>query len=182
MKPDEALETAQDQLTPFDPSLYHSLAEPLEVTRSQYDDETRRTVVALYLQYGNATKVASLAKIPKRTILDWVRADWWESVAASVRAMVTNETRGKLQAIITQGLDSTLDRLTNGEEISTKDGIRIVKVKGKDAAVITSIMIDKLQASLQAPTLARVDGKVEVLADQLERLSAQVNARTVSSQ
>lgn len=179
MEPDEALETAyspddieQTSVTPlisFDP---HG--------RSHYTEDERRECVTAYLTSGSMSQASRDTGIPISTIQTWMRTDWWESVAINVRSMVTNQVRGKISACLIKGLDETLDRLNNGDEVSIKGEVRRVKMRGRDAAIVASIMSDKLAQSLNAPTLARVDGKVEVLADQLERLSAQVNARTIN--
>jgi hypothetical protein len=153
------------------------------VPGSQYTNEDRRNAVATYMAHGSLTRTAELCSVPVSTLKDWMRSDWWDAVAVEIRPHVANEVRGKLQAAIHKGLDCALDRLDNGDVVLDKNGDQVrVPVKLRDVAITTGIMIDRLQASMAQPTISAVKERVDTLADQLAKLSGQVNAKTVSSQ
>lgn len=149
---------------------------------SHHDNETRRLVVASYMQYGSLRRVVEITGVPRETIRDWLRSEWWDEIATNVRQQVEHSTRAKLQAIVTAGLDETHDRLLNGNEVLTKLGKERVKMSGRDAALVTVMMYDKLRLSLNLPGRISDNTGVKDLAAQLEALSNQVNAKVVSEQ
>jgi len=65
--------------------------------------------------------------------------------------------------------------------VSKGEQIR-VPVKARDAMLIAAMAYDKLRLSLNLPGRITDTGRVDSLADQLAKLSAQVNATVVSEQ
>lgn len=149
---------------------------------SPYSDEQRREAVIHYLASGKYSITAKRTGIPITTICYWRNSDWWDDVAASVRAGLEDESRAKLQAITHKALDSAIDRLDNGETYVSKGEQIRVPVKARDAMLIAAMAYDKLRLSLNLPGRITDTGRVDSLADQLAKLSAQVNATVVSEQ
>lgn len=149
---------------------------------SPYSDEQRREAVIQYLSCGKYSITSERTGIPLSTIRDWRESEWWDDVAASVRTAVEDETRAKLSAITHEALDKTLSALTDGEQHMTRHGPVTLPVKAKDAMLIAAMAYDKLRLSLNLPGRITDTGRVDSLADQLAKLSAQVNATVVSEQ
>ena len=66
-----------------------------------------------------------------------------------------------------------------------KDGIKRIKMRGKDAATVRAIMFDKLHLSLNRPTAIRSDlrsnEEVEKLAEHFAEISRKHEIRRVCS-
>ncbi len=155
---------------------------PLTTHNSHYSDEQRRSAVAAYLSTGKYTLTAKICGLPWETVRDWRHQDWWDDCATSLRQSLEDESRAKLQAITHKALDSAIDRLDNGETYVSKGEQIRVPVKARDAMLIAAMAYDKLRLSLNLPGRITDTGRVDSLADQLAKLSAQVNATVVSEQ
>lgn len=148
-----------------------------------YDDDKRREVVALYLQYGKLKKVAEISGVPSWTIKSWIKSEWWDTVAQGVRAAVESEVRAKLSAVTHFAIDEVLDRLENGDVRLDKNGVQHrVPVGARDSMLIAAMAYDKLRLSLNLPGKITDQGLGKTLAEQLSKLSDHMNARIVSEQ
>jgi len=150
---------------------------------SQYTDEQRRAACAEYLIKGNARAVARALNIPERTIYDWKDQEWWHTLSITIRKQTEDRITSELDQIIERAHRETLDRLDNGDVQLVKgaDGYeeRRVPIKGKDAATIAAIAVDKRQILLNKPT--SISGKAEGLTDlmaQFERLARESRERS----
>lgn len=160
----------------------------LSTTTSKYSDEDRRKAVVEYCTAGNITKVATNTGIPRTTLNDWVKSDWWEEVVVEVRHEINDQILANNLEIAQKAGERVLDSLENGDEKLIWDKekgehvIKRVKPTGKDASVIGGISQDKARVQLGMPT--SIQGKSESmqeLARQFEELSRQRNEKRINS-
>lgn len=137
---------------------------------SQYSDDQRREAVGLYIRHGVIRRVSERLGIPETTIHLWKQQAWWEDIHAAICSAVEDELRAGLREVSLEGTRQALSQLQAGE------------VKGKDAMIIASIAYDKLRLSENRPGKITADSRVDSLAEQLAKLSGQVNAKVVSEQ
>ena len=149
---------------------------------SRYTDEQRRAACAEYLVKGNAQAVANSLGIPHTTILDWKNKEWWHTLTVQLRGQTEDRITSELDQIIERAHRETLDRLDNGDVQLVKgaDGYeeRRVPIKGRDAATIAAIAVDKRQILLNKPT--SISGRAEGMSDlmaQFERLARESRDR-----
>ena len=149
---------------------------------SQYSDEDRRQAAILYAIHGKVTKVAELLSIPRQTIDQWKRTDWWNNLYGAIQQEESEKCVARLAAIASQAFDEIDDRLTYGDHKVVAGELTRVPVGAKDLSVITAISIDKRQLLLSRPTSIRgnTDG-MAALAAQFEQLAQQSRERSVVS-
>lgn len=144
-------------------------------TGSKYTDEDRRNAAMQYAITGKLTAVEQATGIPDATVQSWTKADWWEDLLQQARAVMEDEFRGKCHQVVEKATQVTLDRLENGDSVATKDGIKQIPMKGRDAAVIGAMYYDKLRLSLNLPTSISAGSgyknAMESLAQEFKRLS-----------
>jgi hypothetical protein len=77
--------------------------------------------------------------------------------------------KARLDELINRATAELEDRLRNGDEVMTKDGIALVKVKARDLAAIAAILTERREKLDDAtkPAGGTPKGKLETLADQL---------------
>jgi hypothetical protein len=64
--------------------------------------------------------------------------------------------------------------LENGDEVHTADGIKRIRMRGRDTATVAAIAFDKLRLSQNQPTTIKADSSdVKALAEQFAALSQQ---------
>lgn len=111
---------------------------------SLYTADDRLTAAAQYVLLGSVRRVAAATGIPVRTIYDWTKTDWWETLVAQVRTEMEGELDATLSRIIQLSFASILDRLENGDCAVTSDGRMVRKpVSARDAMTILGMAIDK---------------------------------------
>lgn len=120
---------------------------------SKYSDEDRRRVVVEYFITGSMTKVAKSIGIPRRTLNDWKKADWWDELVATVRHEKGEELDAKLTKLIDSAFEQAQDRVENGDFRLTKDN-ELIRVPMGGQALVTSgaITYDKRQLNRNQPT------------------------------
>ena len=153
---------------------------------SKYSDEDRRRVVLEYSITGSISKVAKSTGIPRRTLNDWKKTDWWDDVAATVRHEKEAKILADNERIMDLAQREIEDRLENGDVqlVRTKDGVQEhrVPVKAKDVSIIKGIADDKRRLSLNQPTSIKGDTQsIEQLAEYFEKISQEHRFRQVNS-
>lgn len=150
---------------------------------SKYSDEDRRAACAEYLVRGTMAQVSRALNIPETTLSMWKDEDWWHSLTVELRSRTEDRITSELDQIIERAHRETLDRLDNGDVqiVKTATGYEEhrVPVKGKDAATIAAIAVDKRQIMLNKPT--SISGKAEGMSDlmaQFERLARESRERS----
>lgn len=127
-------------------------------TGSRYTDIDRREAAMTYLITGNLRATAKQTGVNERTLADWVRSDWWDSLLQTLHAEKGIELDCKLSQIIDRCLDEVGDRLANGDHKIGKDGNLVrVPIPAKDAAIIAAVLFDKRQIIRNLPTAINRD-------------------------
>ena len=148
---------------------------------SKYTDEHRRQAVALYLVKGSLEQVSKLSGIHARTLSDWKRSDWWEPLCSELHSEIKDKTLAQLNEIIDKAHAETMDRLENGDPMVYKGEVTgRAPLKGREAAIIAAVAIDKRQILLNQPTsiTASTDGMAS-LAEQFAKLAQQHREKDV---
>ena len=146
---------------------------------SKYGVQERIQVVVAFLVEGNVSRTSKATGIPKTTIRDWRKTDWWEQLCEEVRSEKETEFQAGFTRIVESAIGQVEDRLKLGDVklVKTRDGHEQVRVpvSAKDAIVIGGIGYDKLRLSLNLPTSIRgtSDKDLETLARKFERIGKQ---------
>ena len=106
---------------------------------SKYSDEDRRRAVVEYCVKGVMSKVAERTGIPETTLSSWKRQEWWEAECAAVRSQINEQIFAQNLEVALKANEEVMDRLKNGDEVVTKDGLQRIKMKGRDVAVVGGI-------------------------------------------
>lgn len=110
-----------------------------------YPIEKRISVATAFVAgLTSSNALADLSGVPQKTIERWKREDWWYDICQRIRLEKDDEFDTKMSKIIDKTLDTIMDRVENGDFHLTKLGDIVRKpVSGRDAAMITSVMVDK---------------------------------------
>lgn len=136
---------------------------------SRYTDIDRREAGITYLVTGNLRATAKQTGVNERTLADWVKSDWWDTLLQTLHAEKGQELDSKLSQIIDRCLVEVGDRLINGDCKMGKDGKLVrVPIPAKDAAIIAAVMFDKRQIIRNLPTAISQD------AGHLHRIAARL--------
>ena len=143
---------------------------------SQYTDEQRREAAAHYVLLGNAKKVSELTNIPRTTLSDWTRCEWWQELTVSIRQEKSDEIDASITNILDAASESLLDRIKDGDHVLNKDGEVIrLGMKGRDLATVFGITFDKRQIMRNLPTSIKAestDTRLNQLAEKVRELQA----------
>lgn len=124
--------------------------------RKRYTELDKREACALHVVLGNIEAVARDLDIPATTVQSWKKEAWWEEQQKELRAEKEDEMVAQLAEVIDEAHRQTIDRLKNGDHhvIKTKEGhvVERVPMKGKDAATVGAIAVDKQRILLNKPT------------------------------
>jgi len=78
---------------------------------SKYTDEQRISAAVIYAAKGTYSAVIREMNIPKSTLSNWSKADWWDDVLVEVRTEKRNKHRAMYSKIIDEAQQQTLDKL-----------------------------------------------------------------------
>jgi transposase-like protein len=118
---------------------------------SKYTDEERREAAVQYAVTGSVSATSRAMDIPRRTISDWTRTDWWDEVVAEVRQLKADEHIARYQALTDKALrvaEEAIDRL-DPSSISASD-IKALIVSGATST-------DKARLLMNQPTSVKSD-------------------------
>ena len=150
--------------------------------RRSYTDQDKRAAVMEYLIKGNQAVVSRALGIPEMTLSTWRTTDWWESLEVELRSEKKDQIEAELSTIIEKAHKETIDRLDNGDEVNTKDGLKRIKMRGRDTATVGAIAYDKLRLSQNLPTSIKSESStVEALARQFAELSRTWEEKKINS-
>ena len=136
---------------------------------SKYSDEDRRRVAIEYHIHGTQTKAAEITGIPRRTISDWIKTDWFVEQSNALHVQTEKKILAKNQEIIDASQSQLLDRVENGDHklVKTKkviehdDGssevvedyeLKRVPMPGRDLNITSGTVQDKRRTQLNLPT------------------------------
>ena len=145
------------------------------MTSKKYTVEQRAEAAALMVCHGNSLVVSEMVGVPASTLRHWRQNDTeFQSLCEEIRVEFGQRIQGQLSEIIEKAHDQTLDRLENGDEVHTAEGIKRIKMRGRDTATVAASAYDKLRLSQNQPTTIKADSSnVKALAEQFAALSQQ---------
>lgn len=135
-----------------------------------HSSDDRRIAAIQFVLLGSMRRTAEATGIPVRTLYDWQKTDWWETLVAQVRTEMEGEIDATLSKMIQLALAATMDRLENGDYVVTAKGEIVRKpVSARDVMAILAMAIDKRQVLRDA--MATVpQQRLGNLADRLREL------------
>ena len=137
---------------------------------SLHSSDDRRLAAIQYVLLGSMRRAAEATDIPVRTLYDWQKTDWWETLVAQVRTEMEGELDATLSKMIQLALAATMDRLENGDHVVTTKGETVRKpISARDAMAILALAIDKRQVLRDAMATAPQQ-RLGNLADRLREL------------
>jgi len=80
-------------------------------TGSKYTDEQRTEAAIQYAVLGNMKTVAKAIGLPRTTLNDWKKTDWWQELVKDVQTEKNVEQRAKYSRIVDKAQQQTLDKL-----------------------------------------------------------------------
>lgn len=122
-----------------------------------------------YFVSGNLAQTARELRIRYPLALRTSHESWFEEELVSLERQLKIGQKAHLDGLIGKATAELEDRLTNGDEVMTKDGIALVKVKARDLAAIAAILTERREKLDDAtkPAGGAPKGKLESLADKL---------------
>jgi len=157
-------------------------------TSSPYSNEDRIRAISAFLTLGNFQKVSEAVNIPRTTLQEWSKTEWWQESIVLVRQEKSEEFDIILSNIVQEGFVQAHDRLLKGNHAYDKDGNYRGRqeMSGRDIGTLTGIMYDKLRIHRNMPTSISssggTDAKLEALATKMMEISARQDAKIVSEQ
>lgn len=108
-------------------------------------------------------KTAASMGIPYDTLTAWRYQTWWDRIASEIRTEGHLELSNKLKKVAEKALETTLDRLDNGEWILNQKTGELVRkpVSMKDAHKVAESMIDRALDLEKKPVDEAHNQKVE---------------------
>jgi len=142
---------------------------------SKYTDIHRRKAIGIYVVTGNYSATAKQSNIPRTTINEWSKTEWWLNEVDEVRHEKQDELDAQITGSIHKAFKKVDDRLENGDAYVKKDGTLGYKpVSCRDSATVGGIMYDKRALLRNMPTniTATTDShKLLKLQQQFEQLA-----------
>jgi hypothetical protein len=110
---------------------------------SVYTDEQRREAALQMALHGNAQHVSDLTGIPRRTLSDWTKQDWFQTILAEVRRENALELDARFTRVLDSATAALIYRIKNGDAVLV-GGVQVHRpMSGKDLAVVAGIVFDK---------------------------------------
>lgn len=119
-----------------------------------YSSEVKLNAVMIYATCGSLRKTSEISGIPRITIVDWTKTDWWPEVLPLALELTNRKFSAKLNGIMERALDNLEDILDNGEEVLTKT--TTVTKKGRES--ITETRVVKERKKLSGKDLMHIAG------------------------
>ena len=135
-------------------------------TGSKYTDDQRRAAAIQYAIEGSLTKIAHDHCIPRTTINEWSKTEWWLESIVKVRRENETMVLAKAAQIVDAAQDQTMKELPNATALP--------------AATIGGIWLDKGRVILNQPT--SITGKATSISDLAKEFNKLANERVVAVQ
>jgi hypothetical protein len=129
--------------------------DPSTAERDVYSREFKIHCASVWLLKGTNQGASIETQVPLTTFYQWVNSDWWATAVAAARKLYSQEMVAGFSRIQMKAQEVILDRLENGNEVMTKEGVQRVAMTGKDAAIVAAIAFDKRQIAMGNPTAIR---------------------------
>ena len=141
---------------------------------SKYTDEDRQRVAMEFFVTGNMTRVAENTGIPRTTLIDWKKTEWWDELAVKLRQEKGEELDANLTKLIDSAFEQAQDRVDNGDfrlvktkkaikhddgslEVSEDYELKRVPMGGKELTISAATAYDKQRLHRNEPTSIRAD-------------------------
>ena len=150
---------------------------------SKYTDEDRRRVAVEFFVTGNMTRVAENTRIPRTTLIDWKKTEWWDELVVKLRQEKGEEFDANLTKLIDSSFEQAQDRVEKGDYRVNKDGKLIrVPMSGRDLVIAGATVYDKQRLHRKEPTSIKGDTKsLAELAQMFAEISREDTMRQVNS-
>lgn len=133
--------------------------------------EDRSLALWLYGETGSFAQASRQSGVPASTIKGWIEHDEDGSIAQEIddlRLAVRQVNAGKCAYWASKAIDECGRALTEGDEVMDRHGrVHHLKIKGKDAAWIASILIDKHALLTGMASQRQVGNALTAVADKL---------------
>jgi len=147
---------------------------------SKYSDVDRRNAIGVFIVHGNYQATSNVTGIPRVTIQDWSKKEWWLNALSEVRREKQDELDAQVTNSINKAIKSVDDRLEQGDAyIHTKTGdIAYKPVSCRDSATVLGILYDKRQIMRLLPTTITQTGNDSKLLKLQEKFEQLVSSKT----
>ena len=147
--------------------------------RKQVKRHTNETIIKaayLYAASGNLSQVSRDTGIKRQSLQNFINSsELWATTCEKARHEISEEILAQnLNAARLSG-EALEDRITNGDQVLTKDGLVTVPMKGRDLAVVNGIQIDKGRVSMGLATSVTgstgTDSAIAALVESFKKVS-----------
>ncbi len=105
---------------------------------SKYSDEQRTEAAIQYEIIGSFKKTSKAVGIPKSTLQDWAKKEWWLEVGVIVRDENTQRMRSRYSKIVSKAQTQILKELPNAT--------------AQQASIVAGVAFDKMRLIDNKPT------------------------------
>ena len=140
----------------------------------------RREAVAIYLQTGSQELTAQHFGVTRQAVAQWSVKPWFAELVDELKEGIDAEQKALARQLIRNGQIAALERLENGDEVLTKDGQVVrLKMRGRDAAVIGAIWLDKLRLMEGRATRITAPEAMSGVLEQFQKMAEQYREKRV---
>jgi len=141
--------------------------------RAKVDPELKIHAAMSFLMTGTVKDTARITGLDHRLISEWKnKSQWWPTVLEKLRKEKQDELDAKMTDVIHKGIVAIKDRIDNGEEVITKDGIVKRQLGGRDLSTILSSLFDKRAALRGDPSnITRRENASDIMGSLREEFS-----------
>jgi len=140
---------------------------------AHWSDNQKVGACTTYLASGNMSLTSVATSIPLVTLNKWKVAPWWKQMVDDIRSEENLQLDSKLAKVVNKSVDQLMERVENGDYMFDQKTGQLVRIpiKARDAAKITSDMIDRRQM-LQGLQVEKKEGATK-LEERLLKLAEQ---------
>lgn len=121
--------------------------------RAKIDPNLKIHAASCFMLTGTVEGTARMTGLDHRLISEWKnRSQWWPEVLQKIKHEKQDELDARFTDLIHTVADKIKDRLDNGEEVVTKDGIVKKQLGGRDLATMLNTLYDKRSMVRGDPT------------------------------
>lgn len=117
---------------------------------AQLDVVEQTQVMKEFFLTGNFSEIARSRGIDYTSLLDLARQPWFGAEIANLEREATAQLKVRLTKMLGKTLDQLENRLAHGDQIWADHGLRLVPVRARDLAAISSAIFAKKQAIEQS--------------------------------
>jgi len=157
---------------------------PDMLERSKHNKEDRLRAIAVYTVYGRMRETAEVSGINYWTLMNWRREEWWQVAVDAIRKHGNDRADARYTQLHELALNSVEDRLLNGDTVLHQGEAHQVPMRGKDAAIVSSIFFDKRQILRSLPTSITAksnESAMKELAEWFAEQSSQWKAKSIDA-